>query len=283
MPVIVPPPDAGSLTALLDADKLPIVLAISALEYGVIFTLRSNGVLPPKPRVLELGESNWYGDVSTNQLADDIRKYVPDSAQQAELTNALEEIVKANRPDMSYEVARIFFRAGLDYSTYAAIDPTTPSATYRYNLNIPVPLQEQFDITLNLGTAEHIFNVQQFFKTVHDRTAPGGLMIHTAPCTGWLDHGFFNFQPTFFYDLAHVNQYQILLCVCAELRPWRSIQIASHEHFGALMRDEKLPKNSLINIVFKKPSPAGIFAIPNQGIYGEALSPELKHLWEKGR
>lgn len=258
-------------------------MAISALEYGVLFTLRSNGVVPPKPKVLELGESNWYGDVSTDQLANDIRKYVPDAAQQTELISTLEEIVKANRPDRAYEVARIFLRAGLDYSTYAAIDPTTPSATYRFNLNIPVPLQEQFDVVMNIGTAEHIFNVQQFFKTAHDRTAPGGLMIHTAPIAGWPDHGFFNFQPTFFYDLAAANQYHILLCVCAELRPWRSIQITSRQHFGQLMADEKLPKNAVINIVFKKPDPAGIFAIPNQGIYSDTRPPQVKDLWDKLR
>ena len=35
-------------------------MAITGLEYLVFSSLRQGGLVPPNPRVLELGESNWY-------------------------------------------------------------------------------------------------------------------------------------------------------------------------------------------------------------------------------
>ena len=69
-----------------------------------------------------------------------------------------------------------FFQSILLADEYNAIDPGTLGSRYQFDLNQPVPIQEQFDLTLNIGTAEHIFNVYQFFKTAHDRTRVGRLM-----------------------------------------------------------------------------------------------------------
>jgi hypothetical protein len=258
-----------------------LTVAISALEYGVIFFLKGSGLLPKRPRVLELGESNWYGDISTEQLAGDIRKHGADVGQRDELLKTLDESVKANRPDKLYEIARVFWRAGFDFESYSAIDTTTPGAKYRFNLNVPISLAEQFDITLNIGTAEHIFNVYQFFKTMHERTAAGGWMFHTAPFMGWPNHGFFTFQPTFFYDLANSNRYQIVMVVCAQLQPWLSFQVKSQDELGTLIREGKLPGNCLIHVVMRKASEERPFIIPIQGIYSDSgtLSEEMKKVW----
>ena len=32
-------------------------------------------------------------------------------------------------------------------------------------------------------------------------------MLHGMPFSGWYDHGFYNFQPTFYLDLAIANNY----------------------------------------------------------------------------
>jgi hypothetical protein len=63
---------------------------------------------------------------------------------------------------------------------------------------------------LNNGTAEHVFNVGQLFKTMHERTKPLGLMLHDGPFTGWVNHGFYTFQPTLYLDLAAANDYELL-------------------------------------------------------------------------
>lgn len=258
-------------------------MAISALEYLVVSTLRDNGALPPKPRVLEFGESNWYGDVSLDYFKQGIDKYVQDPAERAAVRLELDQSLAAQRPNMDYEVARIWFRALFDHSSYASIDPGTPSSTHRFNLTQPVPLQERFDITINFGTAEHIFNIHQFFKTVHDLTVEGGLMIHTAPCTGWVDHGFFTLQPTLFYDLAQANGYDVICVVCAQLHPFAYVQIPSRNDLPQLLKEGKIPQNSVVNVVFRKAASTAEFKTPIQAIYSGQLSPQAIKAWDELR
>ena len=35
-------------------------------------------------------------------------------------------------------------------------------------------------------------------------------MLHCMPFLGWVDRGFFNFQPTFYWDLAEANGYHVV-------------------------------------------------------------------------
>ena len=45
---------------------------------------------------------------------------------------------------------------------------------------------------------------------VHDFTQSGGLMLHVLPFIGYLDHGYFNYQPNLFKNLASYNSYETL-------------------------------------------------------------------------
>jgi hypothetical protein len=74
-----------------------------------------------------------------------------------------------------------------------------------------VSLQRQFDCVINNGTSEHIFDQANVFRVIHDHTRPGGTMIHFTPCLGWINHGLYNIQPGFFFDLAAANGYEVLL------------------------------------------------------------------------
>ena len=137
-------------------------------------------------------------------------------------------------------------------------------------------------MTINIGTAEHIFNVQQFFKTAHDLTAAGGLMMHSSPFNGWPDHGFFNFQPTFYFDLARVNHYEILSFVFGKLKPFVYVQVRDHDEIPRLIQAGKIAEGSHINVLFRKKIEAE-FVIPTQAYYAGALSKESARLWHELR
>ena len=77
-------------------------------------------------------------------------------------------------------------------------------------MNLPLPFSDRFDVVTNLGTAEHVFNQYQVFKSAHEKTNPGGIMIHALPNQGCYDHGFYNYHPTFVFDLSQANRYQIV-------------------------------------------------------------------------
>jgi hypothetical protein len=257
-------------------------MAITQLEFMVLSSFREHRILPLRPRTLELGESNWYGDVSVEQLEDEIRRLVTDPVELERHLAVLAEAAIAQRPEMLYELARIFFAAIVQVGSYSAVDPGTPGSRYRFDLNRPVPINERFDLVLNIGTAEHIFNVFQFFKTAHDLTKPGGWMMHSSPFTGWPDHGFFNFQPTFFFDLARANGYEILSFICARIDPFEYVQVRDHDEIPHLIRAGKIAPGSHINVLFRKTA-AAEFVVPTQGYYAGTLSKELANYWQKLR
>lgn len=257
-------------------------MAITALEFTVLASLRAHQIIPRGMRVLELGHSNWYGDVAIEEFEQEIRRLVEDPAQRDRHLRQLAESVAARRPTQLHEIARIFFDSIIQPSEYSSIDPGEPASRWQFDLNLPVPIEQKFDLTINIGTAEHIFNVCQFFKTVHDRTQTSGLMVHSAPFTGWPDHGFFNFQPTLFFDLAHANRYEILSFVCGRVNPFEYVQVRDRDHVPQLIRTGKIPAGSHINVVFHKTADAE-FAIPMQGYYAGVLSKEGTKAWRELR
>jgi hypothetical protein len=241
-------------------------LAITQTEFIVMRTLRLKGVLPEGCSAIELGESNWYGDVPTADLARDVEALTADPARRAQL---LADLADAEAARDNYRIARVFFHGLVGCAAYAANDPGTRTSEYKYDLNFPLAINQPADLVMNFGTGEHIFNVFQFYKTCHDLTRPGGLMVHQAPMHGWVDHGFYTFQPTFFYDIARANGYDVVLAVMAQLKPFGLIEIQHRDHVVELAARGELPANALINVVLKRGDEPREFTAPTQGYYAE--------------
>lgn len=254
-------------------------MAITAIEYAIFSELKKSRLLPDKPSFLELGEANWYGDVPYERLSDDICNILDDTEAQIELLKELIDAVRAQRAGMHWEIAKIFYRVFLNYSEAVAIDFGGTESSLKLDLNQPVSLGRTFDVVYNGGTAEHIFNVWQFFKTVHDHTAKNGVMIHGAPFTGWLDHGFYNFNPTFYWDLAAANDYSIELFAYTEVAPLKLLPILQREELAAMSKDGLIGANSNIYAVFKKNGEPRDFTTPQQGYYTDKVSNRIKESW----
>jgi hypothetical protein len=254
-------------------------MAITHIELAIFTALRRGNALPPRPAVLELGESNWYGDVAVEWVRQSITQFVTDAELRTRLLADFVAAVTTQSADVRYKIAKIVFRALLDYSTLSAIDPGTAGSEYRFDLNYPVPLDRQFDLTLNIGTSEHIFNIGQFYKTMHELTRPNGLMITTAPFTGWIDHGFYNLQATFYFDLAIANRYNILLLFIGTISPPSIISVRGRDEVVTLAQEGKIPQNAELSVVFRKPPDEAAFTMPTQGIYAGTLSPVGREAW----
>lgn len=258
-------------------------MAITAVEYEIFSELKKSRILPPNPSLLELGEANWYGDVPYERLSDDICQLLEDLELQIELLQELINTVRAETPTMLWDVAKIFYRVFLRYSETVAIDYGGTEKALRLDLNHPISLGREFDVVYNGGTAEHVFNVWQFFKTVHDHTRSGGLMIHGSPFTGWLDHGFFNFNPTLYWDLAAANGYIVHHFLYTELALLKIISISHREQLAEMAKDCRIGASSHIYVVFGKPSPPQPFVTPQQGYYANTVSEQVRENWKSLR
>src|ERR1700761_4990731 len=100
-------------------------MAITALEFMVLCSFREHQILPASPRVLELGESNWYGDVPTAELQQEITRLCSNpSTMLAEL-----QLAEAKSGDERlYHFAQLFCRGIVQASEYVSIDPGTPGS-----------------------------------------------------------------------------------------------------------------------------------------------------------
>jgi SAM-dependent methyltransferase len=105
-----------------------------------------------------------------------------------------------------------FFQAvRLDYSSYEAPDVIL-------DLNereTPDHLQRQFDLVLDSGTLEHVFDVPAVLGHCVRMVKPRGRIIHLTPSSNCVDHGLYSISPTLyadFYLACGCQVEQILLC-----------------------------------------------------------------------
>jgi SAM-dependent methyltransferase len=258
-------------------------MAITTIDLFVYKKLKESGLIAARPSVLELGEAEWYGDASTETLSDSIETHVADPGVREELHQRMVDVICGDSKYKSWDLAKIFYRVFLDYGKLTAIDLHGTPAARQIDLNYPVSLGEQFDVVLNGGTAEHVFNIFQFFRTVHELTKPGGLMLHAMPFRGWLDHGFYSLNPTFYWDLAFANNYIFHLLAYTELVPPRFIQLTQREKVIELACDRSLGENSILYGVMQKNRAESEFKIPMQGMYAGTISEQMAKAWHEMR
>ena len=156
--------------------------------------------------LMDIGEQNWFGRDSFAEvigIARDVGVTIGDADQDVLLRE------DADRTQDPFGKAKLFFRHILGIMDYEAIDLNGTKLAKRIDLNHPHDPPRQFDIVLNLGTTEHVFNQYEAFNTIHKLCRPGGLMIHNVPMSGYREHGFFNYHSTFFFDLAARNGYAV--------------------------------------------------------------------------
>ena len=108
---------------------------------------------------------------------------------------------------------REYFMA-LGFDDYFSIDINGAYNSYEFDLNSDIKnkynFHKQYDLVINNGTGEHVFNQANLYLNFHNLTKKNGLMLNIVPFIDWINHGFYNYNPIFFADLAASNNYEII-------------------------------------------------------------------------
>jgi hypothetical protein len=83
-----------------------------------------------------------------------------------------------------------------------------PERVLDLNGALPADLKGVYDLIIDAGTLEHCFNVGQAFRNMCDMAALGGVVSTLAPLSS-VNHGFWNFSPTAFFDGFDQNGFQV--------------------------------------------------------------------------
>ena len=189
-------------------------VGIMGISLAILEELRSRGLLSKGARILDIGSSNLY-HATSDQLQNFIARYSPD------LTIA-ETAVLADRlaAGSAYDAAtgganKSFVGELLDLCgvNYLSFDIAAGYKTEIFDLNrqtLPDSHRESFDIVINCGTTEHVFNQFNSFTVIHDAAKVGGHIMHQLPVAGFTDHCYFIYTGRFFFDLAGYNDYDIV-------------------------------------------------------------------------
>jgi hypothetical protein len=68
----------------------------------------------------------------------------------------------------------------------------------------------RFDVIIDSGCLEHIFNIPQVLMNFYRLAADNGVVIHLVPSNNLVDHGFYMFSPTLFQDYYFANRWRVL-------------------------------------------------------------------------
>lgn len=249
-------------------------MAISHPHYCLLRELFLRGKLPQGGSILEIGEANWYSP-DTSIICEDIGKYGGERTD--DLLRQLDEARAESDQCKLFAIAKVVYALLCNPKQTEAIDYHGSNRAKALDLNCEYRMEEH-DICINHGTAEHIFDVARVFRTMHFATKAGGLMIHEAPMTGWIDHGFYTFQPTLFFDVAIANSYTLEMFAVYSLREAEVAIVRNREAMTKLAQSGNVPDNALLFVAFRKKSDAP-FVVPMQGYYANALSDDGNHAW----
>ena len=183
------------------------------------------------------------------------------------------------------------FITKIGFNNYNSIDLNGAYESFKFDLNKDICTEYNFnskyDLVINNGTGEHVFNQHSLFLNIHNLTKTNGIMLHVLPFIDWINHGFYNFNPIIFGDLAASNKYEIIKISLAN-RNGAELKLENKNHtilfeqikpnnklsnFNKMLEiaKDKVGKNILLVVILKKLSNLK-FTIPLQGKYLSDIS-----------
>jgi hypothetical protein len=157
------------------------------------------------------------------------------------------------------------------------------------NKDISDSWYNSYDIIFDGGTLEHLSNFPQSLKNIFNILVDNGIYYFEVPCNNWIDHGFFQFSPTFFEDLCIDNSnLNLLELFINDTLNYYSIS-SGHPYLSFIKRSIYLSKKKLnvAGIIHKKyslsledPIIVSLIQTKYRDAYKAAKSPESKPLEE---
>ncbi len=246
-----------------------------------LMVARLTDSLPPNSTVIELGNQTLK---MTDEILDKVISEPPKNAN----ISALQKI-RALKIKQRGDKTADYYKA-LGFSEYAAIDVNDKYGSLMMDLNLDLKqdygFTKQYDLVTNNGTGEHLFNQYAVFKNCHDLAKVNGIILFILPFAGWVNHGFFNFHPVLFRDLAGANNYKIEYAALGNR--WGHTQTLTKNHVwwknsepmklevSKILELAKNPGSDPFVIAAMRKQQESEFKMPIQGIYvGDVTSGEI--------
>lgn len=100
-----------------------------------------------------------------------------------------------------------------DFSDYEK-----PYHVHDFNKPIPPGFDRRYDLVLDGGTLEHVFDFPTALRNSMRMVKPGGIFATITPCNNQCGHGFYQFSPELYFSLLRGNNgFKLVDLFCHEL------------------------------------------------------------------
>jgi SAM-dependent methyltransferase len=168
----------------------------------IIQTLLKYGLLINKSEIFEYGSTDFA--VKDNPSQEEINSFLDfyNISDKQYFINKLNQNARIRMRDiwLSLGVQNIDSADG-DGFECKALD---------FNKGIKKYFRKKYDLVLNLGTTEHVFNIAKAFEDTHNLCKKNGIILFAMPTKGYLNHGYYTINPKLLHDIAVFNCYEIL-------------------------------------------------------------------------
>src|SRR5439155_24291543 len=176
---------------------------------GPIYLQRIGLLTADKNKLLDIGPQNVYF-VRDEQIREFIKNQGSGSRHD-DLDEEIKRLIYFSTPRPAERTTLFSEITDLTNIEYNSIDVCPGLKTEILDLNfdtLPTHMIGHYDIVLNFGTTEHVFNQWNCFEVMHDACMVGGAICHQLPAS--LEHGYYCYTPLFFREMAAANNYEIL-------------------------------------------------------------------------
>ena len=74
-------------------------------------------------------------------------------------------------------------------------------ATHIFDLGRPLPIRSEYNLVIDGGTSEHVFNISQSLVNASNLVAASGVVVHFLPANSFCGHGMYQVSPEVFFSL----------------------------------------------------------------------------------
>lgn len=217
-----------------------------------------------------------FGNQDIYATAENIRRWAKEenvslSEPQTILYSTSGDVPTINKEAKEYIHAKTFFDfLGIHEDEYYDIDKfpfDKPKIIHDLQYPVENRYHDFFNLIIDSGTLEHIFDVRAVMENIVKMTKTGGYVLQFIPAQNFLNHGFYQFSPTFFYDFYSQNGFEIVESYIVEIR-------GTYDRYYAYNQEKDYtglffnPKSRLVNcFLVKKVKRIDQIVLPDQFFY----------------
>jgi len=175
-----------------------------------------------KGPLLTFGNQDIYANANTlNKWAKDYNLKTLNSKDILPSTSL--DLKKINSQSSSFVHAKTFFKLlGISENNYYDIDKfdfDKPRILYDLQKPLSSKYKNFFNLIIDNGTIEHIFDIKSVMTNIVNISHIGAYVLQMVPTNNFINHGFYQINPTLFYDFYTANGFEIVESYIVETRP----------------------------------------------------------------